>query len=307
MNTFLLLSMLIGFSVLTYAVYNLHKKFSKYQSDERDRVKHLETENNNKKAEIQILQSKILELKIDLDRQFSKLEASLESQKIELSTQQSKEAENKIAQEEIKILQANIKQLKIDFEIAKGEIQRLQTTITELKIDFEMGKKEINKILKAKIRELKIDTDNKTRKEKIEILEDEIEDDLKLLIKSYNSNPYSLFEKAIKVRMTEDTINNLIDGILNNSIRFEEHSTGDYFIVSNHTGEFYLFLNPISIFNPQTLQIMNKSKLFICHGNFLSKTLSGENIPLIQPATLTRSSKNKRKWELIKSGEINLG
>ena len=122
------------------------------------------------------------------------------------------------------------------------------------------------------------------------------------LAQSYQDNPASLLKNAIQVGMTKETTNQILGGVWEKIYLEENRRTGEYFIVTNNSGEMYLFLNPNSMFNPQTLSTINKSQLFICHGNF-SQSRKGVDINIKQPA---RVKKEAQYWALVDSGEIVL-
>jgi hypothetical protein len=122
------------------------------------------------------------------------------------------------------------------------------------------------------------------------------------LVKAYRSNPNSFVQQATKVRMTTETTNKVLDGTWNNEVHLEKHRTGEYSIISHNNQDDYVFLDLNTKFNPQTLQIINKSKLFVCHGN-LSNTVKGEDIEVNKPAKVRL---NGNYWTLVESGELTL-
>lgn len=151
---------------------------------------------------------------------------------------------------------------------------------------------------------------NNKRKYEIEELRQQIIDqfnettELKL-VNLYKKNPQSFLSNynAIRVSMTKDTINKVFAGKEEGVIELEvDNRQGQFYIVNNHNEEFYLFLNTEILFNPPTLQHINKSKLFICNGN-LSQTLKGSEVNVIKPAIVIQDN---QKWRLIQSGEIDL-
>ena len=122
------------------------------------------------------------------------------------------------------------------------------------------------------------------------------------LAQTYQENPASLLKNSTQVGMTKDTTNKILGGVWEQIYLEENRRTGEYFIVTSNTGEMYLFLNPNSMFNPQTLSTIHKSQLFICHGN-LSQSRKGVDITIQKPATV---KKEAQYWVLVKSGEIIL-
>lgn len=126
-----------------------------------------------------------------------------------------------------------------------------------------------------------------------------------ILANLYQENPQSFLGnyKAIRVSMTKDTVNKVSAGTWEGIIELEMNSrNGEYYIVEDNSGKCYLFLNPEMLFNPPTLQQINKSKLFVCNGN-LSQTLKGSEVNIIKPASVRKDNEN---WRLIQSGEIEL-
>ncbi|WP_017296354.1 hypothetical protein [Geminocystis herdmanii] len=126
-----------------------------------------------------------------------------------------------------------------------------------------------------------------------------------ILANLYQENPQSFLGnyKAIRVSMTKDTVNKVSAGTWEGIIELEMNSrNGEYYIVEDNSGKCYLFLNPEMLFNPPTLQQINKSKLFVCNGS-LSQTLKGSEVNIIKPATVIKDNQN---WRLIQSGEIEL-
>ncbi len=126
------------------------------------------------------------------------------------------------------------------------------------------------------------------------------------LINLYRENPQGLLKNAIRVSMTKDTVNKVLAGTWEGLVELENNNRqGEYYIVASNSnnGDFYLFLDPHTPFNSQTLQQIKKSQLFICNGN-LSQTLKGNQISIIKPAIVKQNTKNK--WALVQSGEIDL-
>ena len=126
------------------------------------------------------------------------------------------------------------------------------------------------------------------------------------LINLYRENPQGLLKNAIRVSMTKDTVNKVLAGTWEALVELENNNRqGEYYIVASNSnnGDFYLFLDPHTPFNSQTLQQIKKSQLFICNGN-LSQTLKGNQISIIKPAIVKQITKNK--WALFQSGEIDL-
>jgi len=126
-------------------------------------------------------------------------------------------------------------------------------------------------------------------------------EDIKLL-KNYYNNPQSLLSTAIRVRMTPETVNKILDGTLENKIELDQHRTGEYFVVSGDSGQQYLLLDPEAIFNLQTLQQIKKSRLFNCFDD-LSQRVKGKKIQIKQ---LAKVREDGQIWYLIESGEIKL-
>lgn len=122
------------------------------------------------------------------------------------------------------------------------------------------------------------------------------------LAQNYQENPTNLLQNATQVGMTKETTNKILGGVWEQIYLEENRRTGEYFIVTSNTGEMYLFLNPNSVFNPQTLSTINKSQLFICHGN-LSQSRKGIDINIQKPATV---KKQAQSWILVEPGEIIL-
>lgn len=122
------------------------------------------------------------------------------------------------------------------------------------------------------------------------------------LMNSYANNPRSFVQQGTKVRMTTETTNKVLDGTWNGEVNFEEYRNGEYLIINNNDREDYVFLDPMTKFNNQTLGIINKSQLFICHGNLVS-TVKGEEIEVRKPAKVRR---NGQYWTLVESGELIL-
>jgi hypothetical protein len=122
------------------------------------------------------------------------------------------------------------------------------------------------------------------------------------LAQSYRENPAHLLQNATQVTMTKETTNKILGGVWEQIYLEENRRTGEYFIVSNNSGEMYLFLNPNSVFNPQTLSTINKSQLFVCHGN-LGQSRKGIDINIQKPATV---KKQGQFWILVEPGEIIL-
>ena len=122
------------------------------------------------------------------------------------------------------------------------------------------------------------------------------------LAQSYQENPASLLTNAIQVGMTKETTNKILGGVWEQIYLEENRRRGEYFVVTSNSGEMYLFLNPNSMFNPQTLSTIHKSQLFICNGN-LSQSRKGINITIQKPATV---KKQAQYWVLVEPGEIIL-
>lgn len=121
----------------------------------------------------------------------------------------------------------------------------------------------------------------------------------------YKENPQEFFSNynPIRVSMTKDTVNNVSAGTWEDIVELEANNrNGEYLIVSDNNGQIYVFLNGDTLFNPPTLQQINKSKLFMCNGN-LSQTLKGHEINIIRPAIVI---KDNHVWRLTQSGEIHL-
>lgn len=127
-------------------------------------------------------------------------------------------------------------------------------------------------------------------------------DDSNNLITSYQTNPQSFLQQGTKVRMTTETTNKVLDGTWNDVVNLEKYRTGEYSVITNDYLNYYVVLDPHTKFNQQTLQIINKSKLFICHGN-LSNTVKGEDIQINKPAKVRQDGEY---WTLIESGELTL-
>ena len=122
------------------------------------------------------------------------------------------------------------------------------------------------------------------------------------LAQTYQENPASLLTNSTQVGMTKDTTNKILGGVWEKVYLEENRRTGEYLIVTSNTGKMHLFLNPNSMFNPQTLSTIHKSKVFICHGN-LSQSRKGEDITIQKPATV---KKEAQYWVLVESGEITI-
>jgi hypothetical protein len=122
------------------------------------------------------------------------------------------------------------------------------------------------------------------------------------LAQSYQQNPTSFVANATQVGMTKDTTNKILGGVWEQIYLEENRRTGEYFIVTSNSGEMYLFLNPHSMFNPQTLSTINKSQLFTCHGN-LSQSRKGIDITIQKPAKV---KKEAQYWVLVEPGDIIL-
>lgn len=119
----------------------------------------------------------------------------------------------------------------------------------------------------------------------------------------YRENSQGLLQNAIRVSMTKETVNKVLAGTWEGLVELENNSRqGEFYIVQSNSDESYLFLDPNTKFNPQTLQNINKSQLFICNDN-LSQTFKGSDINIIKPALVKQ---NNQYWQLIKSGEIDL-
>ncbi|MGI0480955.1 hypothetical protein ACN4EE_09195 [Geminocystis sp. CENA526] len=172
--------------------------------------------------------------------------------------------------------------------------------IKDLKLELEYYNSQIKKG----------EISNNKRKHEIKELRQQIIDqfnkttELKL-VNLYKENPQSFFSNynAIRVSMTKDIVNKVSTGTWEGIIELEVNNrNGEYYIIGSNDGNYYLFLNRDILFNPPTLQQINKSKLFICNGN-LSQTLKGSELNIIKPAIVIQDS---QKWRLIYSGEIDL-
>lgn len=116
----------------------------------------------------------------------------------------------------------------------------------------------------------------------------------------FKENPQSLIQNAIRVGMTKETLNKVISGTWEGVVELEASRQGEYYIVASNSGESYLFLDPNTTFNVPTLQNINKSQLFICHGD-ISQSFKGNDINITKPATVIKDNQN---WRLMESGEI---
>lgn len=116
----------------------------------------------------------------------------------------------------------------------------------------------------------------------------------------FKENPQSVIQNAIRVGMTKETLNKVISGTWEGIVELEASRQGEYYIVASNSGESYLFLDPNTIFNVPTLQNINKSQLFICHGN-ISQSFKGNEINITRPAIVKPDNQN---WQLMESGEI---
>ncbi len=125
------------------------------------------------------------------------------------------------------------------------------------------------------------------------------------LAQIYQQNPNNLLQNGTKVGMTKQTTNKILGGVWDNIFLEENRRTGEYIIVNRNNSDnnkCYLFLDPHSMFNPQTLGTIHKSGLFVCHGN-LAQSRKGGEITINKPATV---NKTQQGWMLIEAGEISL-
>lgn len=122
------------------------------------------------------------------------------------------------------------------------------------------------------------------------------------LLKAYRENPNSLFHNAIQVALTKETVEKIMTGSWGGVVEFQEdHRRGDYYVVGDDMGSFYLFLNPDTLFNVQTLtDIINKSKIFQFREG-PNKSYMGKDITIIKPALVKQEN---QYWRLVESGEI---
>lgn len=184
-------------------------------------------------------------------------------------------------------------EIQLSISEIKNQIMLLKEAI-DLKLEYQRTKGEIKPAEKAQIprEENKNWTPPTPQKE---------ESEYSILLKNYRENPNSLFHNAIPVAMTKETLNNLVTGTWGNVIEFQEDNRrGDYYIVPDNMGKFYLFLNPNGLFNQHNLTLIEKSQVFqfknTPHGSY-----KGKDITIIKPALVRQEN---QYWRLTESGEI---
>ncbi|WP_330202827.1 hypothetical protein [Cyanobacterium sp. Dongsha4] len=197
---------------------------------------------------------------------------------------------------------AQIKNLKNKNDSLQKEIENLTSQINNILLKVNPLEKQYSSNQTRSHNEIFTD-ENKELKPKIEE-KPKPEPEYVRLARSYQENPHNLVQNAIRVSMTKETLNKILAGTWEGIVELEENNRqGEFYIVNNNSGQFYLFLDPDTKFNVPTLQNINKSQLFICKGN-MSQGFKGNEIHIIKPAVVQGNNNN---WRLVESGEIQIG
>ncbi|MTF38957.1 hypothetical protein [Cyanobacterium aponinum] len=196
---------------------------------------------------------------------------------------------------------AQIKNLKNKNDSLQKEIENLTSQINNILLKVNPLEKQYSSN-QTRSQDEAITNDNNELKPEIEE-KPKPEPEYVRLARSYQENPHNLVQNAIRVSMTKETLNKILAGTWEGIVELEENNRqGEFYIVNNNSGQFYLFLDPDTKFNVPTLQNINKSQLFICKGN-MSQGFKGNEIHIIKPAVVQENNNN---WRLAESGEIQL-
>ncbi|MBD2395999.1 hypothetical protein H6G11_17275 [Cyanobacterium aponinum FACHB-4101] len=198
---------------------------------------------------------------------------------------------------------AQIKNLKNKNDSLQKEIENLTSQINNILLKVNPLEKQYITHQTQPQNEIITDENNELKPELEEQTKSEPEPEYVRLARSYQKNPHNLVQNAIRVSMTKETLNKILAGTWEGIVELEENNRqGEFYIVNNNSGQFYLFLDPDTKFNVPTLQNINKSQLFICKGN-MSQGFKGNEIHIIKPAVVQENNNN---WRLAESGEIQL-
>lgn len=198
---------------------------------------------------------------------------------------------------------AQIKNLKNKNDSLQKEIENLTSQINNILLKVNPLEKQYSTHQTQPQNEIITDENNELKPELEEQTKSEPEPEYLRLAQSYQENPHNLVQNAIRVSMTKETLNKILAGTWEGIVELEENNRqGEFYIVNNNSGQFYLFLDPDTKFNVPTLQNINKSQLFICKGN-MSQGFKGNEIHIIKPAVVQENNNN---WRLAESGEIQL-